>query len=457
MIALIAFFLLMLVPVEQAFAQAVGIIGKDTPVNYVPIADPQDVTTTANTPITINLSGEDANGDTLTFNIVTPPSHGSLSGFDTATGIVIYTPNAGFSGSDNFIFKVNDGIVDSKPATVMIAVGIFTCVSIDSAFPGASSTHAYGINNAGDIVGIVDDATGRHGYKRSGGVVTAIRYPGGFTTYTNGINDLGQIVGFVQNPGNHGFVTSDGVTFIPINDPNAQEPNGTIPLAINTRSQIVGDFVSVSGSSFSHGFLTNDGVTFTTIDAPNASSTSANGINDAGEIVGHFADATGRLHGFLRSVNGTFTPFDFPEAGVIHTVANDINKMGQIVGYFVDAAGRLNGFLKDGTTLTAFDCQGATGTQIFGINDAGQIVGDYFDATMRAHGFVAKQILPLGDLDGDGDVDQDDLNILLRDRNKSVSQSACGARCDLNGDGVIDALDARILVTLCTRPRCATH
>jgi len=248
--------------------------------------------------------------------------------------------------------------------TAALWANTFTFSSLDSSFPGASSTNAYGINNAGDIVGIVDDATGRHGYKKVGGVVTAIRYPGGFTTYTNGLNDLDQIVGFVQNPGNHGFLTNDGVTFMGVNHPNAQEPNGTIPFAINNSGQIVGYFVSVSGSSFSHGFLTNDGVTFTTIDAPNANSTSANGINDAGEIVGHLADTTGTTRGFLRAVNGTFTTFDFPEAGVTQTVANDINTMGQIAGYFVDATG-VHGFLKDGTTFTALDFPGAVNTSGF--------------------------------------------------------------------------------------------
>jgi len=59
-----------------------------------------------------------------------------------------------------------------------------------------------------------------------------------------------------------------------------------------------------------------------------------------------------------------------------------------------------------------------------------------------------------GDLDGDCDVDKNDLNILLLDRNKPVSQSACGSACDLDGDGIITGLDARKLVLLCTLPRC---
>jgi len=59
-----------------------------------------------------------------------------------------------------------------------------------------------------------------------------------------------------------------------------------------------------------------------------------------------------------------------------------------------------------------------------------------------------------GDLDNDGDVDQNDLNILLTYRNQPAS--AC-PECDLDGDGVITVLDARKLVLLCTRPRCATE
>jgi hypothetical protein len=61
-----------------------------------------------------------------------------------------------------------------------------------------------------------------------------------------------------------------------------------------------------------------------------------------------------------------------------------------------------------------------------------------------------------GDLNGDRTVDSNDLDILLGSRNKPVSQSLCGRPCDLDGDGVITALDVRKLTLLCTRPRCAT-
>lgn len=60
-----------------------------------------------------------------------------------------------------------------------------------------------------------------------------------------------------------------------------------------------------------------------------------------------------------------------------------------------------------------------------------------------------------GDLNGDGRVDKSDLNIILAALNRPAN-GPTDAR-DLNHDGVINALDARILVTLCTNAGCAAN
>lgn len=82
-----------------------------------------------------------------------------------------------------------------------------------------------------------------------------------------------------------------------------------------------------------------------------------------------------------------------------------------------------------------------------------QVTATY--GTLRVIVSISVPKLFRGDLNGDGKVDQDDLNILLDALNQPAVKPM-DAR-DLNGDGVINALDSRVLVTLCTRPGCATH
>jgi len=91
----------------------------DLPVNNAPVASAQSVTTTKDTAVEIILAGTDAEGDTLTYTVVDQPSNGTLTG---AVPNLTYTPNADYNGNDSFTFKVNDGTVDSEPATVSITV-----------------------------------------------------------------------------------------------------------------------------------------------------------------------------------------------------------------------------------------------------------------------------------------------------------------------------------------------
>jgi len=93
-----------------------------TPVNDAPVALDQSVSTPEDTAKAIVLSGSDLDGDAISFGLLDGPSHGSLSGFDPLTGDVLYTPATNYVGGDSFTFRVNDGQLDSAPATVSIEV-----------------------------------------------------------------------------------------------------------------------------------------------------------------------------------------------------------------------------------------------------------------------------------------------------------------------------------------------
>ena len=92
-------------------------------VDQAPVATAASFTIKANGTLAKSLEASDADaGQSLTYAIVTQPSHGTLSLTDTSTGAFTYTPASGFSGSDSFSFKVNDGYLDSNTATDTITI-----------------------------------------------------------------------------------------------------------------------------------------------------------------------------------------------------------------------------------------------------------------------------------------------------------------------------------------------
>jgi VCBS repeat-containing protein len=95
-------------------------------VNDAPVADDDSYTTDEDTPLTILAAGvltndDDIESDALTVaTVVTGPANGSLT--VNSDGSFIYIPDAGFSGTDSFTYKANDGTADSNVATVTITV-----------------------------------------------------------------------------------------------------------------------------------------------------------------------------------------------------------------------------------------------------------------------------------------------------------------------------------------------
>ncbi|ETR65149.1 MAG: hypothetical protein OMM_14733, partial [Candidatus Magnetoglobus multicellularis str. Araruama] len=89
------------------------------PIDDIPQAIPQYITTTENMPVSITLTGFSPDNNSLTFQIKPPPVHGILS---QSTPYLTYTPDYHFWGTDEFTFIARDSISDSIPATISINV-----------------------------------------------------------------------------------------------------------------------------------------------------------------------------------------------------------------------------------------------------------------------------------------------------------------------------------------------
>jgi probable HAF family extracellular repeat protein len=239
-------------------------------------------------------------------------------------------------------------------------------------FPGAILTEAFGVNDAGQIVGSFESASDVYNGFLDNGLFTVDNEGPGGDAFAYGISAGGLVVGTQSYPGFGdlaGFTWFDGGSFSINPGPNTSlEAYG-----IDTSDQIVGYNVISQ-----QGFLDNGGSFSPPIVF--ASITVAKGINDSGEIVGF-----GGSQGFL-DIGGVFSPINYP--GAISTAANGINNGGLIVGSYEDASGIYHGFLDNGGVFSAIDVPGAMGTYAEGINNSGDIVGYYFDSSGNAHAFL---------------------------------------------------------------------
>ncbi len=241
--------------------------------------------------------------------------------------------------------------------------GKFTTIDV----PGVqSNTWATGINNNGYVVGFFGSSL-YQGYSYAP-TYSTLNGPGATETTPMGINASGEVVGTFYNGGlSHGFSYTGGI-LTQIDVPGTI--GSTSVNGINDSGQIVGAYGN-------QGFLYQSGV-FTTINVPGALGTSLAGINNNGDIVGNYSlagDAPGACHSFLYK-SGAFTTISVPGASC--TSAHGINNSEQIIGDYQN--GPLEqGFLYDGVTFTTINNPGngygSTFTDLTGINDSGQIVG----------------------------------------------------------------------------------
>jgi uncharacterized membrane protein len=240
-------------------------------------------------------------------------------------------------------------------------------------FPGGKSSHASGINNAGQIVGrgnrpvngFLVDLFVEHAFLSSGGTFPKLQdlgtLPGDESSWAVDINDAGHVVGtsFGTKPGHFYFTTfrfspGSGMVSIPDN------PLTTSAGGINSTGTIVG--WTGGGANQAFRWTLAGGVEL--LPEPKAS---ASDINDAGVIVGFSA---GTAHVWAGS-----SSFSLGTLGGSWSNATAINNSSPawIVGSSMTANGHYHGFIW---------------TLWFGLQDMGPFSADYMAEDVSDKGRV---------------------------------------------------------------------
>jgi len=119
--------------------------------NVSPQAQDQVTSVDVGEAVDITLDAFDDDGDPLTYAIVAGPTHGSLD--VCSTGSCIYTPDAGFVGTDTFTWTANDGVSDSNVATFTIIVSAVTLTTVGNDAAGAAALAAAMVREPAQLTG----------------------------------------------------------------------------------------------------------------------------------------------------------------------------------------------------------------------------------------------------------------------------------------------------------------
>lgn len=272
--------------------------------------------------------------------------------------------------------------------------GVMTDLGI---LPGATRSGAGDINDTGQIVGgssgTVNNTNWSHAVLWQNGIMTDLGTLGGDSGSASAINNSGQIVGYSKTAGGdyRTFVWESGVMYnldalLPANSGWVTQFYG---IDINDNRQIAGTglFNGVQRAfliSDNDGIFANGGLTITNLGTLGGGSSQGYGINSSGQVVGWSSTKDFLGHAFrysggvmtdLKTLVGNPTQSPFSSA-------NAINDAGQIVGHSGAAGtGVYHAFLWQNGKMSDLNKQLPRGSAwvldtASDINGTGRIVGN---------------------------------------------------------------------------------
>jgi hypothetical protein len=242
---------------------ALELIGHRVGENQPPSAHTTFATTEQDKPGNLVLNATDPDNNPLSYTVIVSPAHGTLSG---EAPNLVYTPHAGYVGSDLLSFKATDGqwatevayvSIEVIPASNHPPVANAQNVSVDEDKAVALTLHATDPDG--------DTLTYTHSLPAHG----TLSGSGNSLVYQPAPNYNGSdIFTFSVNDGNGETATAViNIVVLPVNDlpvagsPTVKVPeDGTLAIVLSA-TDIEGDVLSFSFTQPAHGKLTGSGAT----------------------------------------------------------------------------------------------------------------------------------------------------------------------------------------------------
>ncbi len=341
-------------------------------INDAPLAAKQWVIVKPDVAKNLTLDVSDADNDPLTLTISQSTVHGSLSG--TAPNLT-YTPSGGYSGYDCFVYKADDGQLDSGERKVEIFVSHGFTIQKLASLDGTSSV-ATDINDAGVACGYTNTSLGAQAVRWIDGGVPE---PLGTMKVAEGINNSGAIVGSTKGGSTEALRWEEGIEtglgFLP-------NGYGSSAREINEIGWIVGSGTTRNPSEFgpgsvNHAFIWKEGL-LTDLGTLGGKVSVAFGINDSGQVVGesYTRGPFVKRRPFIWE-NGFMTALG--NLGQDDGAAESINELGQVVGWSRRddrSWGRRHAFLWFQGDMVDLGTLGGDESYAKDVNDLGLVVGE---------------------------------------------------------------------------------
>ncbi len=242
-------------------------------VDHRPTATSSVGSVNENTPLQIVLSGNDIDNNKITYAIGTNPLHGTLGGFNSTNGYVIYTPNRDYVGNDNFAFTTSNRSFQSTIATFTLTVNpvSYTPTAIVGSEQTISGGSTVSLDGSGSIDPYYDIIMKNYNFGQKQPIGNFLKYSwaqtGGIPvtlssktvsnpTFVAPTTSSGMILSFTLTVTDQGSNTSSPVT-ITIQSSSVPVQNATRPATNNTVSvptiSNTGITVSTDKSSYNRG------------------------------------------------------------------------------------------------------------------------------------------------------------------------------------------------------------